>query len=360
MRIVSLVGARPQFVKLPLLSSELRKNHEEIIVHTGQHYDDKMSDIFYRDLQIPRPHYNLNIGSGSHGYQIGNMLISIEKLLLKVKPELVIIFGDTNSTVAASIAASRLKIPLAHVESGLRNYDKSIPEETNRLIADNLSDLLLCPTKTAVENLKREGIEKGAHLSGDLMNDVLLHNQEYFKKSNILSELNLIEGEFIISTIHRPRNTDNVDALKRILEAFLETDETIVLPLHPRTQKVIKENKLEKMISNKNIMILDPLGYFDFMKLLISAKKVVTDSGGIQKEAFILKKPCITLFNTTSWVETVIDGWNVLVESNKEKIIKMINDFEPKGNQSNHYGDGTAFKKICEIIDDYFDESTFS
>ena len=358
MQIVSLVGARPQFIKMPLLSSELRKHHKEIIVHTGQHYDDEMSDIFYRDLQIPKPHYNLNIGSGSHGYQIGNMLISFEKLLLNLKPDLVIIFGDTNSTVAGAIAASRLNIPLAHVEAGLRNYDKSIPEEINRLIADHLSNLLFCPTNTAVKNLNMEGIKKGVHLSGDLMNDVLLHNREYFQKSNILSELNLTEGDFIISTIHRPRNTDNVEALKRILEAFLETHETIVLPLHPRTQKVVKENNLEKMIKNKNVMILNPLGYFDFMKLLMNAKKVVTDSGGIQKEAYILKVPCITLFNSTSWVETVTDGWNVLVESNKEKIIKMINSFEPKGNQKDHYGDGKAFKKVCDLIDDYFDEST--
>ena len=354
MQIISLVGARPQFVKLPLLSSELRKNHEEIIVHTGQHYDYKMSDVFYRDLQIPSPHYNLNVGSGSHGYQIGNMMISLEKLLLKLKTDLMIIFGDTNSTIAASIVASRLKIPLAHVESGLRNFDKSIPEETNRLVADHLSNLLFCPTRTAVENLKNEGIEKGVHLSGDLMNDVLLHNKQYFEKSNILSKLNLKEGEFVISTIHRPRNTDNMNALSRILSAFLETDETIVLPLHPRTQKVIKGTRLEKLIENKNLKILNPLGYFDFMKLLLSAKKVVTDSGGIQKEAYILKKPCITLFNTTSWVETVNDGWNVLVGSNKDKIIKMINDFEPKGKQSNHYGDGTAFKKVCNVIEEYF------
>jgi len=350
MKILSVIGARPQFVKAASLSKELRKKFNEVLVHTGQHYDENMSPIFFEELSIPKPNYNLGVGSGSHGEQTGKMLIEIEKVLVKEKPDLVLVYGDTNSTLAGALAAAKMHIPVAHVEAGLRSYNHTMPEEINRVVADHISDLLFCPTETAVKNLKREGIRKGVFNTGDVMYDVLMANRKVANsKSHILNTLNLKIKTYLYATVHRAENTDNKENLKNILEAFGESSETIVLPTHPRTQKMIKKFRIKIL---KNIKAIDPLSYLDSLQLQANAKKVLTDSGGVQKEAYILKVPCITLRKETEWVETVEDGWNVLVGSNKVKIIKAIKEFRPKRNQKKHYGEGIASKKIVNIIEE--------
>jgi len=351
MKIISIVGARPQFVKAAPLSKELRKNFREILLHTGQHYDHNMSPIFFKELSIPKPDYNLGIGSGSHGEQTGKMLGAIEKILLKEEPDLVLVYGDTNSTLAGALAAAKLHIPIAHVEAGLRSYNRKMPEEINRVVVDHLSDLLFCPTETAVSNLKLEGITRGVFNTGDIMLDSLSSSLKAAqRKSRTLEKLNLKSKTYLYATVHRPENTDNRRNLKNILDAFGESDKTIVFPVHPRTQRMIKEFKLK---IPKNIRMISPVGYLDSLQLQVSAKKVLTDSGGIQKEAYVLKVPCITLRTETEWKETVKDGWNVVVGANKEKIIDSIKNFSPKGKQNNYFGTGDSVSKIVKIISNY-------
>lgn len=353
MKIVSIIGARPQFVKAAIVSKEIRKFHNEIIVHTGQHYDTKLSDTFFSQLKIPKPNFNLGIGSGTHAFQTGNMLIALEEVLMSEKPDFVIIYGDTNSTVSASLAAIKLHIPIGHVESGLRNFDMSIPEEVNRVVSNHLATLHFAPTITAVKNLKAEGITKNVFLTGDVMYDSLIsHIKVAEEKSNILTELKLVNKAYILATIHRPRNTDNVKNLVSIFSAFENCGKEVIIPLHPRTQKELKQNSLS-FHKSKNLKILNPLSYFDFLKLLNNASKVITDSGGVQKESYILKKPCITIYDSTSWIETVKDGWNILVNPIKKEIINAIMNFNPKGMHFNHYGDGDAGVKIAKIINEF-------
>jgi len=336
MKIVSIVGARPQFIKCNPVSKELRKDHHEILVHTGQHYDYEMSKLFFEELGIPKPDYNLNVGSGPQGMQTGEMLIKIEKVLLKEKPDFILVYGDTNSTLAGALAATKLHIKVSHVEAGLRSFDTSMPEEINRVLTDHASDILFAPTKTAVENLKKEGITDGVHLNGDVMYDALLHN---IKK----------EGYFL-ATIHRQTNTDNINNLTQILEAFSHLGKKVIFPVHPRTQKYIKTHGLEEKIK-EDVSLVKPVGYIDFLWLEKNSLKILTDSGGIQKEAYLLKVPCITLRENTEWVETVDDKWNILVGKDKEKIIDAAINFIPPEKQNNHFGDGKASSKIKEILD---------
>lgn len=356
MKIVSIIGARPQFVKAAVVSKEIRKYHNEIIIHTGQHYDNGLSYVFFYQLKIPEPDYNLGIGSGTHAYQTGEMLIGIEKILMQENPDFVLIYGDTNSTISGSLAAVKLHIPIGHVESGLRNFDMSIPEEVNRVVSNHLATFNFAPTITAVNNLKKEGITKNVFLTGDVMYDSLISQMKIAeKKSCILKKLQIINEEYIIATIHRPRNTDNIKNLVNIFSAFKNCGKKVIVPLHPRTQKELKKNSLNFQ-GESNLKITNPLNYFDFLILLKNANKVVTDSGGVQKEAYILKKPCITIYPSTSWIETVEDGWNVLVQPEKNVIINTINNFEPSKKHHNHYGNGDAGKKISQIINDYFQE----
>lgn len=352
MKIVSVVGVRPQFVKASVVSRELRKNNEEILIHTGQHYDYQMNKVFFEQLNIPEPDYHLDIGSGSHGYQTGEMLKKIEKVLIKEKPDLVLIYGDTNSTLAGALAASKLNIRTAHVESGLRSFDKSMPEEINRVITDHCSDILFCPTQNAVENLKSEGITENVYLTGDVMVDSLLYNKDVAEnKSNILNYLGLNNKEYIVATVHRASNTDNKNNLQNIANALYELNCIVVFPAHPRTEKLLKKYKLYDKLRN-NIKLIEPLGFFDFIKLLNHAKVILTDSGGIQKEAYLLKVPCITLRENTEWIETVEDGWNILVGANKETIIKMVNEFNPSvKTHSNRFGSGNSGARITSIVD---------
>jgi len=351
LNIVTIVGARPQFIKSLPVSNELRKSNREILVHTGQHYDRNMSDIFFEEMGIPKPDYNLGVGSGGQGEQTARMLSKIEAVLLDEKPDAVLIYGDTNSTLAGALAAAKLHIPVAHVEAGLRSFDKKMPEEINRIVADHVSDLLFCPTKTAVDNLKNEGITKGVELVGDVMYDAALHFGKLAEeKSRVLEELDLAPKGYRLATIHRSANTDNIDNLKALLEAFAESDRVIVFPVHPRTRKVLANTGLDSIIKGSKVRLVDPVGYIDFLKLENNAVKILTDSGGVQKEAFFAAVPCITLRDTTEWVETVESGWNILVHVDKDLLLKQIAEFNPVGEPAKLFGDGKASFYIAQRL----------
>lgn len=348
MKIVSVVGARPQFIKCAPVSRTIRKQHEEILVHTGQHYDPEMSDVFFEELDIPKPDYNLGIGSGTQGEQTGKMIIEIEKVLLKEEPDIVLVYGDTNSTLAGALAASKLHIKVAHVEAGLRSFDRTMPEEINRVITDHISNILFCPTDTAVMNLKNEGITEGVYNVGDVMVDALKYNQRIAEnKSTILQDMSLNPKEYLLATVHRASNTDNKENLSSIVEAFSDVEETIVFPIHPRTRKYLKEYNLwEKVL--KNTKVIPPVGYLDMLKLESNARKILTDSGGVQKEAYMLGVPCITLRDNTEWVETIEEGWNLLAGADYEKIKHAIENFEGTDIRNDVFGDGNASNKISQ------------
>ncbi|WP_035288372.1 UDP-N-acetylglucosamine 2-epimerase (non-hydrolyzing) [Clostridium sp. KNHs214] len=352
MKIITIVGARPQFIKAAAVSNIIRKEHEEVLIHTGQHYDENMSKVFFEELNIPKPDYNLGVGSGSHGKQTGEMLSKLEEIYLKEKPDLVLVYGDTNSTLAGALAASKLLIPVAHVEAGLRSFNKAMPEEQNRILTDHISELLFVPTTTAENNLKNEGVIKGVHNVGDVMFDAVLHFKKLSQeKSKILKKIGLEDEEFILTTIHRAENTNDINRLKNIIEALNESDEKIVLPLHPRTKKYIEDYGLK---FGENIKVIEPIGYLDMISLEMHAKKIVTDSGGVQKEAFFMGKPCVTMRDETEWVETVQNGWNVIVGTNKEAILQNIKNFIPKEEQKNIFGDGHAGDRILKIINNFY------
>lgn len=350
MKIISIIGARPQFIKCAPLSRAIRKEHEEIIVHTGQHYDPEMSDLFFKELNIPEPDYNLGIGSGTHGEQTGKMLIEIEKLLIKEEPDLMLVYGDTNSTLAGALAASKLNIKIAHVEAGLRSFDRRMPEEINRVLTDHTSNLLLCPTETAVANLKSEGITNGVHNVGDVMLDALQYNKQIAEeRSTILDDLGVVSKEFLIATVHRPSNTNSRDNLSSIVKGLCNTDKTIVFPVHPRTKNYLKQYDLWDLIC-QHVKVIPPIGYLDMLKLMAHSNKILTDSGGVQKEAYMLGVPCVTMRENTEWVETVEDGWNVLVGADYGKITDAIATLKGAGQRNNVFGKGDASEKVCEAL----------
>lgn len=350
MKIVSVIGARPQFIKCGPLSRVLRKEHNEILIHTGQHYDPEMSEVFFNELDIPQPDYNLGIGSGSHGEQTGKMLFEIEKILMKENPDLVLVYGDTNSTLAGALAASKLHIKIAHVESGLRSFDQTMPEEINRVLTDHISSLLFCPTDTAVVNLHNEGIISGVYNVGDVMFDALSYNQRIAeKKSSILEDLGLTSNDYMVATVHRPSNTDSFENLSSIVKAFCDAKLLTVFPVHPRTEKYLKQYGLWKKLCD-SIKIIPPVGYLEMLKLMTHARKILTDSEGVQKEAYILGVSCITMRENTEWIETVEDNWNILVGANYEKIMDAITNFEGAERRSNVFGTGNACINICEIL----------
>ncbi len=350
MKIISVVGARPQFIKAAQVSREIRKKHEEIIIHTGQHYDPPMSGDFFDELKIPKPDFNLGVGSGTHAEQTGQMVVGVEKILMDEKPELVLVYGDTNSTLAGGLAAVKIHVPVAHVEAGLRSYNTKMPEEINRVLVDRISELLFCPTKTAVENLEKEGITKGVHLVGDVMYDAALHNKELAGRSSILEKLELQERSYLLVTVHRPSNTDSKENLEAIVDSLISCGEKVVFPVHPRAFNYLKEYKLHAKL-DEAINLIEPTGYLDFTCLAMNAKKILTDSGGVQKEAYFHGVPCITLREETEWVETVDDGWNILVGADKDRILEAIRSFNPSGDRRESYGDGEAGRKIVDIID---------
>jgi UDP-GlcNAc3NAcA epimerase len=349
MRIVTVVGARPQFIKAAAVSRILRIRHQEILVHTGQHYDYSMSGIFFDGLDLPKPDLNLEVGSGSHAAQTAAMLERIEDVLLTERPDYVLIYGDTNSTLSGALAAAKLGIPIAHVEAGLRSFNRRMPEEINRVVADHLSDLLFCPSETSVRNLSAEGITRNAFAVGDVMLDILnWARQRLTEKPPAISErLGVRRQRFVVATVHRSENTDDPSRLSSILDAFNALDEPVVFPVHPRARKLIAERKCHV---EPHIHVIEPLGYLDMMALTEAARLVLTDSGGLQKEAYWMGVPCITMRSETEWVETVDAGWNVLVGSDEKKITEAVRSFAPKGSRPVLYGDGFAANKCVDLL----------
>ncbi|MCB2289037.1 UDP-N-acetylglucosamine 2-epimerase (non-hydrolyzing) [Clostridium sp. CS001] len=348
MKILTVIGARPQFIKAAAVSNIIRTHHEEVLVHTGQHYDKNMSKVFFDELRIPKPNYDLGLGSGGHGEQTGAMLIKLEELYLKEKPDMVLVYGDTNSTLAGALCASKMLIPVAHIEAGLRSFNKNMPEEQNRILTDHISKYLFVPTTSAIENLNNEGITKGVHNVGDVMFDAILNFTELSKeKSKIMESLSLVKEEYILTTIHRAENTNDINRLRNIIEALNESQQKIVLPLHPRTKKFISDYGL---IFNENIKVIDPVGYLDMISLEVNCKKIITDSGGVQKEAFFMNKPCVTMRDETEWIETVENGWNIIAGTDKAKILDGIFNFKPNNPKQSIFGDGHATEKILKII----------
>jgi UDP-GlcNAc3NAcA epimerase len=349
MKVVSVVGARPQFIKAAPVSRILRQQHTEILVHTGQHYDDGMSGVFFRELDLPEPEFNLGVGSGPHGWQTGQMLAGVEEVLLAEKPDWVMVYGDTNSTLAGALAAAKLHIKVAHVEAGLRSYNRSMPEELNRILADHVSELLLCPSQAGVQNLAAEGIWRGVHVVGDVMADALMRAAERARaESNVLERLGVIEGKYLLATIHRAESTDDLGRLRNILAAFDKLEEPIIFPAHPRTRKAIE------MLGYRpagHVRLVEPTGYFDMVRLEQSSRMVLTDSGGIQKEAYWLGVPCATLRDETEWVETVQAGWNVLVGANADRIVKTVRSVKPPKSRPPLYGDGHAASRCVCLLE---------
>lgn len=349
MKVVSIVGARPQFIKAAVLSEKLRQQGQEILVHTGQHYDDNMSDVFFDELKIPQPDIHLGIGSGSHAEQTGRMLIEIESVLEREKPDWCVVFGDTNSTLAGALAAAKLHIRVAHVEAGLRSFNKAMPEEVNRVLCDHVSDALFCPTSNAAENLRNEGITQGIHVAGDIMGDMLKRSLERArKKSKILEQLDVQPKNYALATVHRAANTDNLDNLKTLLETFGKINRIVILPLHPRTRGMIQRNGLTLP---ESVRAIDPVGYFDMLQLEANADCILTDSGGMQKEAYWVGVRCITLREETEWVETVQAGWNRVVGTNPGLILDTVLNWLPQGERKDIYGDGETAGRIAGILE---------
>jgi len=351
MKILTILGARPQFIKAGSVSREIAKHNdiEEIIVHTGQHYDSNMSDIFFDEMKIPKPNYFLGIGGKSHGAMTGQMIEKIEDVVLKEKPDFIMVYGDTNSTLAGAIVASKLHIKLAHIEAGLRSFNMKMPEEVNRILTDRVSNILFCPTEIAIENLKNEGYEnldcKVINI-GDVMKDGAMFYKRLAVKPNFM-----IRDKFILSTIHRAENTDDDTRLRNIFESLNEIalDQQVILPLHPRTKKIIEN--LE--INTNNLTIVDPIGYLEMIWLISHCSCVMTDSGGLQKEAFFFEKQCLTLRDETEWVELVECGANILVGADSEKIIKTYqnsSEFNLENKNLNLYGSGNASINIIKEL----------
>ncbi len=356
LKILTIVGARPQFVKAAALSRALKEQGlEEVLVHTGQHFDDNMAEIFFREMEIPRPKYNLGINSLSHGAMTGRMLEEIEKVLLAEQPGAVVVFGDTNSTIAGALAASKLHIPVAHVEAGLRSFNMRMPEEINRILTDRISDYLFCPTETAVQNLDNEGFDNfncKIENIGDVMYDVALYySKTSAERSTIFKELGLKDKPFILATLHRQENTDDPVRLNAIISAFNNLSDTfeIVLPLHPRTKNILERENIEL-----SFQPIQPVGYFDMIELLKSCSMVVSDSGGLQKEAFFFKKHCLVTRDETEWTELVDLNYNIMVGASREKIEQKVFEITSSSSEFNEkpYGDGNAAEKIAAYLKD--------
>ena len=358
MKIVTVVGARPQFIKAAAVSRVIRDGYfgkiEEVLLHTGQHYDENMSKVFFKELDIPQPKYNLGISGGQHGAMTGRMLEAVENVLLQEKPDWLLIYGDTNSTLAGALAAAKLDIPVAHVEAGLRSFNMRMPEEINRILADRVSSLLFCPTETAVNNLKAEGLSKGIHNVGDVMYDIsLFYRDRARQQSVILETLNLPQSGFALATCHRAENTDDPKRLGEILSALAEVagQLPVVLSLHPRTRKRIGEYGLSHHLAA--LAVTEPLPFLDMMALEQASRVILTDSGGVQKEAFFYGVPCITMRDETEWVETVDLGWNRLVGASRTSIISAVIEIMQscrEGVISTPYGRGRAANDILACL----------
>ena len=356
-KILTVVGARPQFVKAAALSRVFGRypyQIKELIVHTGQHFDQNMSEIFFKEMEIPIPHYNLNINGLSHGAMTGQMLDGIEKIIIKEKPNYLLVYGDTNSTIAGALAAKKLHVKVIHVEAGLRSYNMNMPEEINRILTDRISDILFCPTQTAINNLRKEGfayINSQIVLSGDVMQDAASYYKEKSDQiSNVLSSNQIKGKEFVLATVHRAENTDDEIKLRAIVNSLNEINKVVkvIVPLHPRTAKIIKENNMDVEFT-----IIKPVGYFDMIQLITNSRLVLTDSGGLQKEAYFFNKYCITFRDETEWVELVDYGYNQLAGTSPDRIIAAFHDSYSRVFMKTEelYGEGKAAEIICgEII----------
>jgi len=354
MKVMTIVGARPEFIQTAPVSKAIRQRHTEILVHTGQHYDGNMSDVFFRDLDLPEPELNLGVGSGSHAQQTGQMMTRLEEAMEREKPDWVLVFGDTNSTIAGALTAAKLHIPVAHIEAGLRSYDRTMPEEVNRVLTDHISDLLFAPTQAAVDNLAREGITEGVRLVGDVRVDVLIGIVERARtqQARLFAQTGLSAGEpFVLATIHRASNTDDPARLKAIVEVMSTLELPVVLPVHPRLRKMMGEFELA---FSGNVRGIDPLGFLDMVALLDACRMVITDSGGLQKEAYMLRRPCVTVRNTTEWVETVQSGWNRLCEPEpgafKAAVAEALSS--PPAEHPDFYGAPGVSERICDALEE--------
>jgi|LSQX01.2.fsa_nt_gb UDP-GlcNAc3NAcA epimerase len=371
MKVLTVLGARPQFIKAAAVSRVLRRFHQEVIVHTGQHYDENMSAVFFQELNIPLPDYNLGVGSGSHGRQTGRMLAEVEEIIVKEQPDWVLVYGDTNSTVAGALAAVKLHVPVLHVESGLRSFNRRMPEEINRVVTDSISTILACPTATAVRNLSEEGFTNlfsngdlaniGAAIpsvtperplvvnTGDVMYDAVLYNLEIARRRQLPPEIHFGD-DYILATVHRAENTDVPENLEGVFRGLASMGRKVILPLHPRTRKKAAGFRLERLLESPSLHAIEPVGYLEMLLLMDNASLIITDSGGVQKEAFILGKPCITLRDETEWLETVEAGWNVLAGLGGRKLT-MYHDFlPPEGPRPAPYGDGRAGQRIAALL----------
>ncbi len=352
MKIVTIVGARPQFVKAAPVSKAIRRRHTEVLVHTGQHYDRALSDLFFEEMAIPRPDHELGVGSGSHGRQTGQMLIGIEEVLLAERPDWVLVYGDTNSTLAGALAAVKLGIPVAHVEAGLRSFNRAMPEEHNRILTDHCADLLLCPTPTAVDLLRGEGVTRGVHLVGDVMYDAALQFAEVARqRSTILAGLGLTPKGYALATLHRPYNTDDPERLREVLAALDALEMPVIFPLHPRTRSRLVDMGGNPQDGIQNTQYVPPVGYLDMLALEQDAALILTDSGGVQKEAYFFAVPCVTLRPETEWVETVAAGWNRLAWGDAAVVLEAARRPWPTEPPPPVFGDGRAAERIVALLE---------
>ena len=351
MRIVTVVGNRPQFVKAAAVSRLLRQRADELIVHTGQHYDDELSRVFFEELSVPAPDRELDAGGGTNTAQTARILGALEPVLEELGPSLVLVYGDTNSTLAGALAASQAGIPTGHVEAGMRSFDRAMPEELNRVLTDHASELLLCSTETAMLNLEREGVRGESHLVGDVMADVSLAFRDIAEeRSQILDRLGLEPASYLVVTAHRAGNVDRLERLEALVALLEALPAPVVLPLHPRTRERLTAAGLMDRLDG--IKVVPPLGYLDFMKLARHARAILTDSGGVQKEAYLLGVPCVTLRDTTEWVETVEAGWNTLVDLDPAAALAALGRRPPE-DRPELYGGGHAAERVCEVLAAY-------
>lgn len=341
-KILTVIGARPQFIKHSPVVLQLKKYFNTITVHTGQHYDANMSAVFFDQLQIPLPDYMLDIHSGNHGEQTGKMMIALENIVIKENPDAVLVYGDTNSTLAGALVAAKLNIPVIHIEAGLRSFNKHMPEEINRIMTDHVSEILFCPSGIAEDNLRKEGISKHVFVCGDVMRDMMDISQNFLANP-------LVDQNYVFATIHRPYNTDDKQRMKAILEAFNTLDQKVLFPIHPRTMNKLKEYGLDPL-SYSNILFTGPVGYIESLSAQKYAHAIVTDSGGIQKEAYWLKKKCVTIRTETEWTETLEHGWNTLVYEDFEKIKSIMNKPNPSQHHPDVYGSSHSAEKIALVL----------
>ncbi|NMB63193.1 MAG: UDP-N-acetylglucosamine 2-epimerase (non-hydrolyzing) [Chloroflexi bacterium] len=343
MRLIHIFGTRPQFIKVAMVARAWQGKSDQIFIHTGQHYDRNLSDIFIEKLDLPQPDINLAIGSASHAIQTSQMMVGIEKAILQYEPDCVFVYGDTNSTLAGALVTTKMKPILVHVEAGLRSFNRSMPEEINRLVTDHVSDFLFCPTPQALTNLKRENIGKWAYVNGDVMADALVYYRDHVLLEEVLEKYQINPQGFCLLTLHRPTNVDSKENLTAIFSTFAKFDHKIIFPMHPRTREMIAQFNL---VLPHQIQVIPPVGYLEMLALEKNARCVLTDSGGIQKEAYLMGTPCITLREETEWVETVQSGWNVLVGADGEKIYAAYQSFHPTSARRSIFGDYHAAEKI--------------